>query len=282
MKIVIVGGSSSLAQALLPVLSKFAEVLTAGRAGCDICMDLAAPAADFNLPSSVDVVINAAAAFGGKSVDDLLQAENINVAGVLKLCAASHRAQVKHLIQISSVFATLEPDSRFFSAYALSKRHADEAAQFFCSSFALPLTILRPSQFYGTGPAARKHQPFLTSIIDKAERGEDIFFYGSNDAKRNFIHVADVAHVISHIVRRGVTGSFSCQSLQDVSYSEVAAAAVNAFATGSQIKFVPEQPDIPDNILPIDDTLFRLIGHYPQISFAEGMEMEASARRAVQ
>ena len=43
MKIVLVGGSSSLAMALTPVLKKYAEVITAGRTGCDIQIDLAGP-----------------------------------------------------------------------------------------------------------------------------------------------------------------------------------------------------------------------------------------------
>ena len=280
MKIVIVGGASSLAKALLPVLSEFAEVLTAGRTGCDIRMDLAAPASDINLPSGIDVVINAAADFGGKDVENLLRAEDINVLGVLKLCVACHKAQVKQFIQVSTVFALLDQASRFFNAYALSKRHADEAAQLFCSGFALPLAIIRPSQFYGTGSTARKHQPFLMSIVDKAERSENIFFYGGNDAKRNFIHVADVAQVISRVAQQGVTGSYCCQYPRDISYSEIAAAAVNAFGSNSKVEFVREQSDIPDNVLPIDDSLFRLIGYSPQISFATGMAMEASARRA--
>lgn len=280
MRVVLVGGTSSLALALIAVLSKYAEVITAGRTGCDISLDLAGPRDAIHFPASVDVVINTAADFGGKDIDSSLRAQDVNVMGALKLGAASVKAEVKHFVQVSSVFALLDPSSQFFNSYALSKRQADEALQLFCTTFALPLAIMRPSQFYGTGAAARKHQPFLTSIIDKAQSGENICFYGSNDAKRNFIHVADVARVISSVVRQKVVGTYCCQSLSDIRYSEVAAAAIAAFGTQSNIAFVSDKPDIANNVLTIDDALFRVIGHGPEISFQEGMAMEALARRA--
>jgi nucleoside-diphosphate-sugar epimerase len=280
MKIVLVGGSSSLAMALTPVLKKYAEVITAGRTGCDIQVDLAGPCDSIHFPAGVDTVINAAADFGGKDMESFLRAQEVNVTGALKLGSASVRAKVKHFVQVSSVFALLDPGSQFFNSYALLKRQADEALQLFCANFSMPLTIVRPSQYYGTGAAMRKHQPFLASIIDKAQSGDDIGFYGSNDARRNFIHVADVAKVISSVVFQKVVGTYSCQSLSDIRYSEIAAVAVGTFGSSSKIEFASDKPDIPDNVLTIDDTLYRLIGHGPEISFQEGMAMEALARRA--
>jgi len=280
MKIVLVGGSSSLARALTQVLNAYAEVITAGRTGCDIQIDLAGPCDSIHFPAGVDAVINAAADFGGKDMESFLRAQDVNVMGALKLGSASVQAKVKHFVQVSSVFALLDPGSQFFNSYALSKRQADEALQLFCANFSMPLTIVRPSQYYGTGAAVRKHQPFLASIIDKAQNGENISFYGSNDAKRNFIHVADVAKVISPVILQKVVGTYCCQSLSDIRYSEIGAAAVGAFGGRSKIEFAWDKPNIPDNVLAIDDTLYRVIGHGPEISFQQGMEMEAQARRA--
>ena len=50
MKILLVGGQSALAQVLRPVLDSFAEVLTAGRSGCDVELDLTWSADRFKLP----------------------------------------------------------------------------------------------------------------------------------------------------------------------------------------------------------------------------------------
>ena len=100
MRILIVGGASSLAQALKPVLSEFAEVITAGRAGCDVHLDLSDPLEKIELPKDIDVVINAAASFGGKSFEEMLHTESVNVLGVLKLCQSCTKAQIKQLVLI--------------------------------------------------------------------------------------------------------------------------------------------------------------------------------------
>jgi nucleoside-diphosphate-sugar epimerase len=281
MRILIIGGSSSLAHALRPVLSEFAEVITAGRTGSDVHLDLSESLDEMELPKDIDVVINTAAHFGGKGFEEMLQAENVNVLGILKLCQLCSKAQIKQLVLISSIFACIDKSSRFYSIYSLSKRHSDEVAQLYSSMFGLPLTILRPSQFYGVGEAYRKHQPFLFTIIDKAADDEDIFIYGSNDALRNFIHVEDVAKIIALVIQRKIEGTYACMSNENVSYSEVAASAIAAFESKSAIKFMKEQPDIPNNIFEADDSLFRLIDYYPQISISLGMKKEAAYRRMV-
>src|SRR4029077_13208364 len=122
--------------------------------------------------------------------------EDVNVLGTLKLCQACTRAKVKHLISISSTSAYLMPASPYYSIYSLSKKQSDEVAQLFCSSFGLPCAILRPSQIYGSEDTFRKHQPFLYTAIDRAERGEEITIYGDHDALRNYIHVDDVCQII--------------------------------------------------------------------------------------
>jgi nucleoside-diphosphate-sugar epimerase len=278
MRILIAGGTSALAQALKPALAGFAEVVTAGRQACDVRLDLADPA-PLQLPAGIDVVINTAAAFGGKSPRDLLHTEQVNVLGALRLAAACTEATVGQLVQISSIFAGLDKDSGFYSIYSLSKSQSDAALDLYSTNFNLPLTILRPSQFYGVGPAQRKHQPFLSMLIDKAAAGDAIQFYGSRDALRNFIHVEDVAHVIALIIQRRVLGCFDCAAMQNISYTEVASAAIAAFGSRSTITFLKDKPDIPDNIFAADDRLYRLLDFYPQISMAEGMRKEAAYRK---
>ena len=124
MRILIIGGTSSLAHALRPVLSEFAEVITAAAAqGVTLRMDLSDPLEEIELPKDIDVVINTAANFGGKSSEEILQTENVNVLGVLKLCQSCTRAKIKHLVLISSIFACLGNESPFYSMYSLSKKH---------------------------------------------------------------------------------------------------------------------------------------------------------------
>lgn len=279
MRILIVGGRSSLAHALIPVLREFAEVVTAGRGGCDVQLDLMDPPEKMQIPERIDVVINAAAAFGGKSFEQIFEAENVNALGVLKLCQSCSKGKIKQLILISSIFACLDEKSAAYSIYSLSKRHSEELASLYSATVRLPITILRPSQLYGVGHAYRRHQPFLYNIIDKAANDQDIVIYGSNDAQRNYIHVEDVANIVALVVKRGILGTYACMNGENVRYSDVGAAAIKAFGSKSAVRFLRQYPDIPDNVCQPDDSLFRVLGYYPQISIALGMQKEAAYRR---
>lgn len=279
MRVLIVGGNSSLARVLIPILSEFAEIFTAGRSGCDIRLDLSESLTQLQLPQGIDVLINTAATFDSTNQGMLYEAECINAMGTLKLCQLCTDTGISHMVQISSIFADLDTRSPFFNAYALSKRHADELAQHYSDKTCLSLTIIRPSQFYGIGPAFREHQPFFFSMIDKVAKGEDVTIYGKHDARRNFIHVEDVANVIAQAVLKKTFGNFSCMQLEPVRYSDIVRAAAAAFKSNSQIRFLVEHKDIADNVFPFDNTLFELLDYYPRISLAQGMVKEAQYRK---
>lgn len=281
MKILLVGGGSSLAHALRPVLAPFAEVVLAGRRGCEVSLDLTWPAERFVLPAGVDTVIHLAAHFGGPDAASMLAAEEVNALGALKLAQACHRAGVGHLVQISSIFAGLSETSPFHNSYAVSKRHGEELAQLYCRGAGLPLAILRPAQCYGEGESFRRHQPFLYALLDSAQCGREIVIHGRHDARRNFIHVHDVAEVVARVALQRLEGRYDCASLSNVCFSEIAAAAVAAFGSSSSVRFDPDKADIPDNAFATDDTLYRRIGYFPQISLAQGLASEAARRTAV-
>ncbi|MCG2629685.1 NAD(P)-dependent oxidoreductase [Bradyrhizobium sp. WYCCWR 13023] len=277
MRVLIIGGTSALAQAVIPLLRERYDVLTAGRRGCEVELDLCSD--HVQIPDRIDCVVNMAAAFDGNELPDTLQIMNVNVLGLMKLCHASSRANTKHFVHISSIFSDLANDSPFFGAYALSKRHSEDVAQFCARKFRLPVAVLKPSQIYGVGESFRKHQPFLYTIMDKAERNEDIDIFGSNDPLRNFIHADDIAKIISAIIAMKIEGVYRCVNPDNVRYSQIAAAAISAFASTSKVRFLTDKPDIPDNGFSCDDTLFRMVDYLPRVSSVQGMQMEAVHRK---
>ncbi|MCE5983157.1 MULTISPECIES: NAD(P)-dependent oxidoreductase [unclassified Pseudomonas] len=278
MKILLAGGQSSLAQALQPVLANVAEVLTAGRNGCEVELDLSWPAEQFCLPPGIDVVINTAASFVDGSINALLEAEQINALGTLKLCDAAQRGGVQHFVQISSINAELNNQSDYYGIYGLSKRHADELVQMYCARAKLACTLLRPSQLYGEPDSFRRHQAFIYGTLDKALKNEDIVIYGSHDARRNYLHVEDFCKIVSAVVADRVEGLYTCTHPQDASLLSVANSLVLAANSNSRVSFDASKKAISDNVFPYDDTLYRTIGIYPSIGLEEGLGRLVASR----
>lgn len=271
MKVVLVGGTSSIAIALKQKLSEFCEVITAGRTNCDLKIDLSDSVENISFPNDIDVVIHTAAHFGGKSASEIIEAENINVLGTLKLCEAAVKANAKHFVYISSIFANLKPDAENYSVYALSKKHAEELATYYCTLHNLPLTILQPSHLYGIEDSFRKHQPFFYSILDKAKNQEEITLYGTNDPIRNYLFMEDLSTIISKVIQQKVTGIYPCAYMSDVTYSEIATAAFKVLGTNGTVNFLQDKPNIPSFKYNKDDSLYQKIDFYPQINMEEGI-----------
>ncbi len=278
MKILIIGGTSSLGTALKTVLSECSEVITAGRKNCDIILNLGDPVSNIIFPGDIDVVIHTASHFGGKGADEITEAVTVNVLGTLKICQAATKAKAKHLILISSIFALLKANSSYYSSYALSKKQSEEVATFFCNAVSLPLTILRPSQIYGNIDNFSTRQPFLNLILEKARQGETVNIFGSHDAKINLIHINDLVKTIEKIAENKIEGVYSCMYPENTSYSQFAKAAFNAFGQNEKISFLTEKENIQDNIFEEDNSVYEKINFYPQVTLEEGIKGIANFR----
>lgn len=274
-KVLIVGGNSSLGKELKIVLSNSFEVITAGRNGCDIQIDLKDSLEEIVLPENISVIINTAACFGGKEFIDVYDTENVNVLGTLKLCELAAKNKVCHLIHVSSIFSLLKPESEFYNIYSLSKKHSEELATYYCLKNDLPLTIIKPSQIYGVNNYFKKHQPFFYNIIEKAKNGEDVELYGKNDPLRNYIFIDDLTQIIDRIITQRIVGNYNCTYKENVTYSKIAELAINIFGSNSAVKFLTDKPNIPNNIFEYDDTLYKKIGFYPGVSIEQGIKLIA-------
>jgi len=280
MKILITGSTSTVTKALKPALSELGEVLTAGRKEANIYFDLNDTTEETVLPNGIDVLIHTASKFGGQTNQDLIETESANVIGTLKLLSAAKEAGVGHFILISSIFSQLEPRSPHYNIYALSKKHTEEVCSLFCLKNSLPLTIVRPSQLYGKEEYFSKHQPFFYSIINKAQNNQDIILQGNPGPKRNYLFITDLTNIIFKITKNKITGTYSCAFPQDISYLEIATAAVEAFNSKSEIICETDKPILPDNIFSSDDTIYKKIGFYPEVSIKSGMKRIAEYRNS--
>lgn len=272
MRILIVGSTSAIVKALVPRFVRLGEVKLAGRQAADIMFDLTQWRDLPEIEESFDVVVHAAADFGGATDEDYIRAELVNAVGSLAVCRLARHVKAKHLVLLSSVFATYREGDPYFGIYALTKRHSEEATRFFCSERNMALTILRPTQVYDDAGACRRHQEFFYLIADRAQAGQDISLYGSNDALRNYIHLDDLAEICCRVIQGRHTGTFTCAHPQSVHISELAEAAFSAFGRGGRWQFMPDKPDLAD--LPaIDDySLYSQIDYWPGIGISDGFK----------
>jgi nucleoside-diphosphate-sugar epimerase len=280
MNVLIIGGNSSIGKVLIDFLSKFSKVFTAGRINCDFHIDLNDSIENINLPYNLNAIIITSAHFGGDSDKDFYEAENINVMGALKICQVAKQVQCKHIIFISSIFTLLSKTAKNYSIYSLSKKHAEEVIELYCNKYDLPLTILRPSQLYGNIENFHIRQPFLNMILDKAEKGDEINFYGSHDAKINIIHIDDLANIISLVVKNKILGVFSCTNPKDITYAEFAKVAYELSNQEIKINFNSNLEDIPDNIFFNDKDLYEKINYFPKVKLREGIKGVYKFRKA--
>lgn len=272
MKVLFVGSTSVIAGAISRRICAFAEMKLAGRVGADYVLDLALPTLLPRVSERFDLVVNAAADFGGPSDSDLVRAEVVNSAGALSVCALAHQAGAGHVLLISSISASYRDGDPHYGIYAMSKRHGEEAAALFCADRGMALTILRPTQIYDAEGACRRHQRLLYAIADRAQAGEDIYLQGSHDARRNYLFLDDLAEVCSRVIQRKIEGRFTVGHPRDVKLSEVANAAFDAFGRGGKVRFLPEQPNIQDLPHSGQPEIYELIDYYPAVDVCRGME----------
>jgi nucleoside-diphosphate-sugar epimerase len=281
MKILVVGSTSTLALALKERLTRSHTVHLAGRRRADVHVDLADWARDVDLPSRYDVVVHAAADFGGAEPIDLVRAEAVNAAGTLAVCRLAQRGGARRFVLISTAFATLGENDPFFGIYALSKRHGEEGAALFCRQYAMGLVVLRPTQIYDAAGRCRRHQAFLYMAADHAERGEDIVIFGEHDPRRNYVFLDDATEVIARAVDRDVTGTYLCAHPESPRLSEVAEAALKAFGRGGRVRFDASRTGVPSLPAMTDTRIYRLVDYEPVVDISKGMELIRDSRRSV-
>lgn len=274
MKSLVIGSTSVIGKAVASALAQLGPVKTAGRRDADLFLDLSQPDSAVPITEAFDVVVLAAADFGGHTAEDLIRAEQVNVLGTLAACRVAQQCGAQHLIVLSSVFASHTPADHHYSIYSLSKRHAEEVASLFCQQHGLALTLLRPSQVYDAAGACRLHQPLLYVMADNAQAGRAITLFGNNDARRNYLHLDDLVQICTRVAQTSTTGLFNCVHPSSPRLSEIAHAAVSAFGQHVDVSFLRDKPDVPD--LPpqaVDTAFYAAIGFEPQVDIHTGFNL---------
>ena len=281
LRVLIVGSTSVIASYMREELSDSYQVTSAGRRDGDVYLDLGKEIPAIFRTLEFDVVINTAADFGGSDDDDIERANRVNAKGAELLCDLAALVKAKQLIMLSTISVYYEPGDAYFNAYGSSKLKGDEIARDLCAKRDVDLSILRLSQVYDAKSKCRKHQGLFYAMIDKAERGEDITIYGSNDAERNFIYVGDLIDTIRTMIEEVIVGTFDCVHPESVTLSEIAQTAFDVFGRGGSVVFDKSRPDLADIPTTVGVPIRREFKMPPMTTLKEGITMIKDVRDAL-
>ena len=153
--------------------------------------------------------------------------------------------------------------------YALSKKLAEEACQFYWARFGVSATVLRPFNVYGPG---QPPEFLVQSVIDQAQSAQPIRVKDLAP-RRDYVYVGDLVQAIYQAVALdSVSGTFNVGSGQSHSVAEVVAIVQSACGTALPVLSTnePRRDEIMDTVADISRAK-RHLGWAPAWSLADGI-----------
>ena len=270
MKVMIVGHTSMIGEALVAGLRGRGECLTAGRRHADVPFDATGDALP-DVPGACEAAVLCAASFGGDDESGILANARVNALGSLRAAMLAARAGCGHVVYLSSLSSIAHPENGAQGSYGLSKRQGQENVALYCAARGIPCTALLLSQVYDAAGKARRHQPMLYRLLDCARAGQEVVLHGRRDPLRNYLYLDDVVDIVRRVLERRVAGVFPCVHPRSHRLSEVARAAFRTFGQPERIRWLPDRPDIATLFIPQDLGLYARLEYTPETDLEAGM-----------
>jgi UDP-glucose 4-epimerase len=106
--------------------------------------------------------------------------------------------------------------------YGRAKVFTEEVFARACGERGVPLTVLRFPGVYGPGDTSARIVP---AILGSARDGRELTVPGDGSQRRDLVHVADIARMITAIISRGIAGTFNAVTGRSLSVNEMIEAA---------------------------------------------------------
>ena len=268
-----------------------AEVVVAPRSELDLLDEGAV--SDFLQRARPDVVILAAARVGGIQANRQFPAEFLreNLAIQTHVIHHAHRAGARRLVFLGSsciyprqcpqpmkeeyvLTGPLEPTNE---AYAVAKIAGLRMAQAYHAQHGLEVVCPMPCNLYGTNDNFDlAHAHVLSSLVKRfsdaqAEGRHEITLWGTGSARREFLHVDDLADAVLLLMERWQSPEIiNVGSGEDVTIRELAALVAEATGFRGRVAWDARMPDgMPRKCL--DVSRLAALGFRPRVSLREGI-----------
>jgi UDP-glucose 4-epimerase len=187
-----------------------------------------------------------------KSIENPLQANEVNILGTLNVLVAARHCGVRKLICASSsavygntaalpVREDITPDPQ--SPYAITKLTAEYYCRVFTRLYALPTICLRYFNVYGVrqNPDA-EYAAVIPSFIGKALRGRPLTIYGDGTQTRDFVFVKDVVQANIAAADSAAEGIYNLGTGVETTVQELAETVTLLTGRSPEIIHEPARP----------------------------------------
>ena len=293
-RIFIAGHKGMVGSAILRLLDaeKFSNLITADRSQLDLTSQIQVQ--DFFLKYTPDLLIMAAAKVGGISANMKEPADFLftNLAIQNNLFQASLSIGVKKIIYLGSsciypascpqpmreeflLTGPLEPTNE---GYAIAKIAGLKMAQFFHQQYKMETVSFMPCNLYGTNDhfdLTRSHvlSALVRRFVDAVDDGlSEVTLWGTGVARREFMHVDDLARAVLQLESKLDSGSFINVGVgEDISILDLAHLIARETHYQGEILWDATKPNGMLQKL-MDVSKMKSLGFLPAISLQQGIE----------
>ena len=272
-RVIVIGKSGFVGSELLLSLSSLEfEVIGIGRDDVDLTSQLAIPfLAD--IIHDTDIVVYASADVPVKSLEQFER----NLSMLRNFLDGIKGKKLNQLIYISSdaVFADSEQPLTEKSPRGPENLHGlmhlVREVVLEGSEFKELLCIARPTIIYGANDPHNSYGP--CSFMRLAKRTEEIVLFGNGEEERDFIHISDVANIITNIIQNRSTGAFNLATGEVHSFFEIAALTQKITQSKCLVTSKPRIGPMPHNgYRPFDTSNLKLaFPKFSPMSLKEGL-----------
>lgn len=278
----------------------YANLITRERTQLDLCDALSVR--KFFATTTVDYVVLAAARVGGIRANNAYPAAFIrdNLILAANVIHEAHRAGVARLLFLGSsciyprlaaqpmreselLSGALEPTCE---PYAVAKIAGIKLCESYNRQYGASYRSVMPTNLYGPGDNFHIDDghvipALIHRFVDAEESGaREVHVWGSGNAKRDFLHVDDLADACAHVMRLSDDDYNACTAPQqshinigsggEVTIAECAALIRDAVGYTGDIVFDTEKPDgAPRKLL--DTSVLDNLGWRARIQLADGI-----------